>query len=133
MMGMLAVRIMETSMMNTRFTPKKKSSMTTDLPQYLRVLLYWVLVVSLLAASLVLVYPSYSNAAEGDETRTTVSETTEVEQLGGGLEEHTTTTVEDVVTEGAQETTGNYLTNQGFPQGNTNGWDESGSVNVCAT
>ena len=133
MMGMLAVRIMETSMMNTRFTPKKKSSMTTDLPQYLRVLLYWVLVVSLLAASLVLVYPSYSNAAEGDETRTTVSETTEVEQLGGGLEEHTTTTVEDVVTEGAQETTGNYLTNQGFQQGNTNGWDKSGSVNVCAT
>ena len=109
MIGMLAVRIMETSMMNTRFTPKKKSSTTTDLPQYLRVLLYWVLVVSSLAVLLVLVYPSYSNAAEGDETRTTVSETTEVEQLGGGLEEHTTTTVEDVVTEGAQETTGNYL------------------------
>ena len=107
--------------------------MTTDLPQYLRVLLYWVLVVSLLVASLVLVYPSYSDAAEGDETRTTVSETTEVEQLGGGLEEHTTTKVEDVVTEGAQETTGNYLTNQGFQQGNTNGWDKSGSVNVCAT
>ena len=133
MIGMLAVRIMETSMMNTRFTPKKKSSMTTDLPQYLRVLLYWVLVVSSLAVLLVLVYPSYSNAAEGDETRTTVSETTEVEQLGGGLEEHTTTTVEDVVTEGAQETTGNYLTNQGFQTGNTNGWDKSGSVNVCAT
>jgi len=133
MMGMLAVRIMETSMMNTRFTPKKKSSMTTDLPQYLRVLLYWVLVVSSLAALLVLVYPSYSNAAEGDETRTTVSETTEVEQLGGGLEEHTTTTVEDVVTEGAQETTGNYLTNPGFQTGNTNGWDKSGSVKVCAT
>ena len=133
MMGMLAVRIMETSMMNTRFTQKKKSSTTTDLPQYLRVLLSWALVVSLLVALLVLVYPSYSNAAEGDETRTTVSETTEVEQLGGGLEEHTTTTVEDVVTEGAQETTGNYLTNQGFQQGNTNGWDKSGSVNVCAT
>ena len=133
MIGLLTVRVMEISKTNTRFTPKKKNLKITDLPQYLRVLLSWVLVVSLLAALLVLVYPSYSNAAEGDETRTTVSETTEVEQLGGGLEEHTTTKVEDVVTEGAQETTGNYLTNQGFQQGNTNGWDKSGSVNVCAT
>ena len=108
---------------------RKKSSMTIGRQRYLSELLLSLL----LCSSLVFLSPSYSNAAEGDETRTTVSETTEVEQLGGGLEEHTTTTVEDVVTEGAQETTGNYLTNQGFQQGNTNGWDKSGSVNVCAT
>ena len=105
---------------------RKKSSMTIGRQRYLSELLLSLL----LCSSLVFLSPSYSNAAEGDETRTTVSETTEVEQLGGGLEEHTTTTVEDVVTEGAQETTGNYLTNQGFQQGNTNGWDKSGSVNV---
>ena len=40
---------------------------------------------------------------------------------------------DEVVTEGDQETTGNYLTNQGFQKGNTNGWNTSGSVNVCAT
>ena len=132
-MGMLAVRIMEISMMNMRFTPKKKSSTITGLLEYLRGLPSWVLVVSLLVALLVLAYPFSSNAAEGDETRTTVSETTEIQNLGGGLEQHTTTTVEDVVTEGAQETTDNYLTNQGFQTGNTDGWDKSGSVNVCAT
>ena len=81
--------------------------------------------------------PSSSSAAEGDETRTTVSETTEVEQLGGGLEEHTTTTVEDVVTEGAQETTGQLLNNRGFESStntsNVPNWNTSGSVNVCNT
>ena len=133
MIGLLTVRVMEISKMNTRFTPKKKNLKITGLLQYLRESLSWVLVVSLLVALHALVYPSFSNAAEGDETRTTVSETTEIENLGSGLEQHTTTTVEDVVTEGAQETTGNYLTNQGFQKGNTNGWDKSGSVNVCAT
>ena len=106
--------------------PKKKTAKTIGRQRYLSELLLSLL----LCSSLVFLSPSTSNSAEGDETRTTVSETTEVEQLGGGLEEHTTTTVEDVVTEGAQETTGNYLTNQGFQQGNTNGWDKSGSVNV---
>ena len=115
--------------MGIRYMMRKKSSMTIGRQRYLSELLLSLL----LCSSLVFLSPSYSNAAEGDETRTTVSETTEVEQLGGGLEEHTTTTVEDVVTEGAQETTGNYLTNQGFQKGNTNGWDKSGSVNVCAT
>lgn len=133
MMGMLAVRIMEISTMSTRFTPKKKSSTITGPLRYLQGLPSWVLVASLLVVLLALVYPSSSNAAEGDETRTTVSETTEIENLGGGLEQHTTTTVEDVVTEGAQETTTNYLTNPGFGTGNTNGWDKSGDVNVCTT
>ena len=110
---------MVTSMTSIKYIPKKKSSMTIDRQRYLPVLLLSLL----LSSSLVFLSPSYSNAAEGDETRTTVSETTEVEQLGGGLEEHTTTTVEDVVTEGAQETTGNYLTNPGFQTGNTDGWD----------
>ena len=119
----------EISKMGIRSILKMKSSMTIDRPLSLLV----PLPLLVLCSSLVFLSPSYSNAAEGDETRTTVSETTEVEQLGGGLEEHTTTTVEDVVTEGAQETTGNYLTNQGFQQGNTNGWNKSGSVNVCAT
>tara|TARA_Y100000004_G_scaffold124575_1_gene140072 strand:+ start:115 stop:1701 length:1587 start_codon:yes stop_codon:yes gene_type:complete len=91
------------------------------------------LLLLLLCSSLVFLSPSSSNAAEGDETRTTVSETTEIENLGSGLEQHTTTTVEDVVTEGAQETTTNYLTNPGFQTGNTDGWDKSGNVNVCAT
>ena len=88
----------------------------------------WALVVTLLGVSLASLFLSSSSNAQ-----TIISETTEVENLGSGLELHTTTTVEEVVTEGDQETTGNYLTNQGFQKGNTNGWDTSGSVNVCAT
>ena len=115
--------------MDIRSIPKKKSSMTIGRQRYLPELL----LLLLLCSSLVFLSPSSSNAAEGDETRTTVSETTEIENLGSGLEQHTTTTVEDVVTEGAQETTTNYLTNPGFQTGNTDGWDKSGNVNVCAT
>ena len=88
----------------------------------------WAVVVTLLGVSLASLFLSSSSNAQ-----TIISETTEVENLGSGLELHTTTTVEEVVTEGDQETTGNYLTNQGFQKGNTNGWDTSGTVNVCAT
>ena len=112
--------------------PKKKSSMTIGLQRYSSELLLSLL----LCSSLVFLSPSYSNAAEGDETRTTVSETTEIENLGSGLEQHTTTTVEDVVTEGAQETTGNnsLLLNRGFEKSNrTLHWETEGSTNACDT
>ena len=111
---------------------RKKSSMTIGRQRYLSVLLLSLL----LCSSLVFLSPSSSNAAEGDETRTTVSETTEIENLGSGLEQHTTTTVEDVVTEGAQETTGNnsLLLNRGFEKSNrTLHWETEGSTNACDT
>lgn len=119
--------------MDIRSILRKKNSMITDRKQYLSVLLLSLL----LCSSLAFLSPSSSNAAEGDETRTTVSETTEIENLGGGLEEHTTTTVEDVVTEGTQETTGELLKNRGFESStntsNVPDWNTSGSVNVCDT
>jgi hypothetical protein len=120
--------------MNIRSILKTKSSMIIDRPLSLLVLLPLLL----LCSSLVLLSPSSSsNAAEGDETRTTVSETTEIENLGSGLEQHTTTTVEDVVTEGKSETTGQLLNNRGFEDSTSTStvpnWDTSGSVNVCDT
>ncbi len=124
---------MVTSMTSMKYIPKKKSSRTTGPSQSLAVSLPLLL----LCSSLVFLYPSSSNAAEGDETRTTVSETTEIENLGSGLEQHTTTKVEDVVTEGTSATTGQLLNNRGF-ESNTNtanptNWNTSGSVNVCNT
>ena len=96
------------------------------------------LAVTLLAVSCVLVYPSYSNAQDvGPNGGTIISEETEIENLGNGLEQHTTTTVEEVVTEGNEETTSNYLKNPGF-ESSTNtttapDWNTSGSVKVCNT
>ena len=72
------------------------NSKTTDLLQRLQESVSWVLVASLLVALHVLVYPSYSNAQTGPNGGTIVSEETTVQSIGGGLEVHTTTTVEEV-------------------------------------
>ena len=106
-----------------------KSSMIIGRQQYSLV----PLVLLLLCFSLVFLYPSSSKS---QETRTTISETTEVESLGGGLEQHTTTTVEDVATENGTVTTGNnaLLLNRGFEKSNrTLHWETEGSTNACDT
>lgn len=88
----------------------------------------WALAVTLLGVLLASLFLSSSSNAQ-----TIVSETTEVENLGGGLELHTTTTVEETVTKGETETTNNYIKNPGFQDGTTNNWTTTGSVNVCNT
>ena len=81
------------------------------LSQYLVVWL-WALAVTLLGASLAFLFqPSSSRAQTISET---LSETTTVESLGGGLELHTTETVTRETTIGDEETTNNYLLNPGF-------------------
>ena len=106
-------------------------------------LLSWASVCSVLAVSLVfllvLVYPSYSNAQEvGPNGGTIVSEETTVESLGGGLEVHTTTTVEEVTSESTSTVTSkNYLSNPGF-EASTNtttapNWSTSGSTFIGDT
>ena len=96
------------------------------------------LVVTLLAVCCALVYPSYSNAQDvGPNGGTILSEETEIENLGNGLELHTTTTVEQTETENGTATTGQYLKNRGF-ESSTNtttapDWTTSGSVKVCDT
>jgi len=103
----------------------------------------WALVCSVLVASLVfllvLVYPSYSNAQDvGPNGGTIVSEETTVESLGGGLEVHTTTTVEEVTSESTSTVTSkNYLSNPGF-EASTNtttapNWSTSGSTFIGDT
>ena len=96
------------------------------------------LVVTLLVACCVLVYPSYSNAQDvGPNGGTIISEETEIENLGNGLEKHTTTTVEQTETENGTVTTPQMLQNRGF-ESSTNtttapNWNTSGSVKVCNT
>ncbi len=96
------------------------------------------LVATLLAAFYALVYPSYSSAqVAGPNGGTIISEETEIENLGNGLELHTTTTVEQTETENGTVTTNQYLQNRGF-ESSTNtttapNWNTSGSVKVCNT
>ena len=96
------------------------------------------LAATLLVASCVLVYPSYSNAQDvGPNGGTIISEETEIENLGNGLEKHTTTTVEQTETENGTVTTPQMLKNRGF-ESSTNtttapDWTTSGSVKVCDT
>ena len=93
---------------------------------------------TLLVASCALVYPSYSSAQDvGPNGGTIISEETEIENLGNGLEKHTTTTVEQTETENGTVTTPQMLKNRGF-ESSTNtttapNWDTSGSVKVCNT
>ena len=61
----------------------------------------------------------------------------EIENLGNGLEKHTTTTVEQTETENGTVTTPQMLQNRGF-ESSTNtttapNWNTSGSVKVCNT
>ena len=99
---------------------------------------YLGLVATLLVASCALVYPSYSSAQDvGPNGGTIISEETEIENLGNGLEKHTTTTVEQTETENGTVTTPQMLKNRGF-ESSTNtttapNWDTSGSVKVCNT
>jgi len=96
------------------------------------------LAATLLVVSCVLVYPSYSNAQDvGPNGGTIISEETEIENLGNGLEKHTTTTVEQTETENGTVTTPQMLKNRGF-ESSTNtttvpDWTTSGSVKVCDT
>jgi len=96
------------------------------------------LVATLLVASCALVYPSYSSAQDvGPNGGTIISEETEIENLGNGLEKHTTTTVEQTETENGTVTTPQMLQNRGF-ESSTNtttapNWNTSGSVKVCNT
>ena len=104
------------------------------LSQYLVVWL-WALAVTLLGASLAFLFqPSSSRAQTISET---LSETTTVESLGGGLELHTTETVTRETTIGDEETTNNYLLNPGFESNTGNNpanWTvEDGSVSVSNT
>ena len=76
---------------------------------------YLGLVATLLVASCALVYPSYSSAQDvGPNGGTIISEETEIENLGNGLEKHTTTTVEQTETENGTVTTPQMLKNRGF-------------------
>ena len=92
----------------------------------------WALAVILLGVSLVFLFQPSSSKAD-TIVNTIISETTTVESQGAGVELHTTTTVTEQKTIGDQSTTNNYLTNQGFQQGNTNGWTTGGQVQVCPT
>ena len=112
---------------------------TTDHQRSQPVLLSWVSVVFSLVVLLVLAYPYYSNAQDvGPNGGTIVSEETTVESLGGGLEVHTTTTIEEVTTEQTKSvTTSNFVKNPGF-EASTNtttapNWNTSGSVVVGDT
>lgn len=114
-----------------------KSKITLFLSPYLESG-YLGLAATLLAASCVLAYPSYSNAQDvGPNGGTIISEETEIENLGNGLEKHTTTTVEQTETENGTVTTPQMLQNRGF-ESSTNtttapNWNTSGSVKVCNT
>ena len=101
------------------------------LSQYLVVWL-WALAVTLLGVSLVFLFPSSSSNAQ--TLSETLSETTTIESLGGGLELHTTETITREVTIGDEETTNNYLLNPNFESNTGNNpanWTvEGGSVRV---
>ena len=93
------------------------------------------LAVTLLGVSLVFLFPSSSSNAQ--TLSETLSETTTVESLGGGLELHTTETITREVTIGDEETTNNYLLNPNFESNTGNNpanWTvEGGSVRVTNT